>query len=181
MPAKKTTQAATEVATPTTIAEVLPETPDVAPSMKPNTKWINLVKLKAKPTSIESKSYRPIHKFDSSSHTRIPVTAQNMFDLIDKTGGGFLVELKPASGGWGGWMDLQQLGVECVDFRCAVCGKREPLNPMLIAEHFKAHKSGLTGRTVRGGSFFLTLSKVRTPDPERDEMDEDIDVSSLVN
>lgn len=182
MPVKKATQAtpSEEVAPPTVVAEVLPEVPDVAPSMKPSTKWVNLVKLKAKPAYIESKSYKPIHRFDESSHTRIPLKAQNMYDLIDKTGGGFRMQLKPATSGWGGWMDLQHLGAECVDFRCGVCGKREPLNPVLIAEHFKPHKSGLTGRNIQGGTFYLTLSKVRRPDPERDEMDEDIDVSYLV-
>lgn len=182
MPAKKTTNATpSEVATPTTIAEVVPEVPDVAPSVKVSTKWINLVKLKAKPASVESKAYRPIHKFDRSSHTRIPPTAENMVKLIDSTGGGFLVELKPSTSGWAGWVDFQKLGVECVDLRCAVCGKREPLNPMLLAEHFKNHKSSVTGRTIKGGKFFITLSKVRLPDPDRDESDEDIDVSYLVS
>ena len=142
---------------------------------KTTTKWINLQKIKAKPKVVKTQDYKPFHKMDMSTHTRIVPNAQNMINQLDKAGGGFYVELVPSDSGWGEWMELQKLGAELVDLRCATCGKRLPLNPNLIAPHFKIHRSS-NGRNVKGGGFYLTLSLNSSPLPEEDDVDSDVEV-----
>ena len=152
------------------------ETPGVLAS-KTSTKWINLQKIKVKPKVLKTQDYKPIHRADLSSHTRIVPSAENMIAQLDRSNGGFYVKLVPSVTGWGGWIDLQKEGIELLDLRCVVCMQRVPLNPNLIAKHFKTHRS-IFGKPRPGGEFYFTISR-NNPLPEEDDSDEDINVETL--
>lgn len=176
-------KAKADTVTPEAAPEETPadSTPKVTHMPKVSTKYLNLVKLQVHPKSVESRDYKEFHRFDSSTHTKIIPTAQNIINLLGNTGGGFRIEFvpTPSKGGWAEWIEFEKAGVEIVDFRCDTCGRALPINPLIIAEHFKVHPNR-NRSPKRGGTFLVTFSKKTRPRPDEVDAFEDVDVSSLV-
>jgi len=137
------------------------------------TKWEVFNKAGLVPTEIWCQGYLPIHRSDSSCHTRLRLLADSI-ETHSEHGGGFRFDLKRLENKvWPGWKGLQAKGLECHDFRCDVCDKVVPMHPLHIMNHMRPHLSK-NRRTQVGGVFYLTIGP-GTPTPTEDSAFVDVD------
>lgn len=149
--------------------------PEIAPvrasdSPKALTNWLAFVKARLHPKEILCLGYHPVHARDLSCHTRLPRSADTMFNHIPEHGGGFKLTLKESEKEWNGWAKFAESGVELQDFRCDVCDEVIPLSTQRILSHMKAH-SGKTRRVRPGGEFLLTIGFARPLAADDDDDD----------
>jgi hypothetical protein len=137
------------------------------------TKWEAFDEGELIPIQVKCQDYQPIHPWDTSCHTNLIPTANNVVrHMADEhgSGGGFAVQLRHRPGQKTKlWKELSEAKVELHDFRCDVCNEQLPLVPRRVIKHFAAH-AGKSRAPRAGGNFWMTLKFDRP-----DELEEDLD------
>lgn len=147
------------------------------------TNYKGLILARVVPSFIKVEGYRPYHVVNLGHHTKIVPTAENILTVCKnpKLGRGFVFNLKSDSkgGSWKGWLDLAELEMEIVDFRCLVCG-RNHIN--MVSEEIRncllPHMNQNRRKTSDVGYFGVTFAppyaqvqeEVTTIEPETIEL-----------
>lgn len=91
------------------------------------TNYDNFVAAQLQLVSIAGEGYKPAHRRDNGSHTRLDFRSgiSSILDEIKRqdvngSGGGFRVKLALNPKPWSGWKALEEAGVEVTDLRSAV-------------------------------------------------------------
>lgn len=127
------------------------------------TKWDAFRGLR--PTKLLCEGYLPVHTVNSGCHTQLPVEGRWMaiHTRERQHSGGFHITLEPGESEF--WAECAEAGLEIVDFRCGVCGKR--LKPMAAAvmPHLRPHADP-NRKMQPGGLFFITVGDAPSVDDE---------------
>ena len=145
--------------------------PTKQPARKTKTNWKALYQAKIWPKEIICQSYYPTHFANVACHSRIIPKVENiknhMRNCSDDVGLGIYVVMETRSEGCPLWKDLEEAGIEALDFRCAVDNHIVPFHPFHIAKHTKPH-SGNRRRVTEGNRFYFTLSYEQPIDEEEE-------------
>lgn len=127
------------------------------------TKWDAFRGLR--PVKLTCEGYLPVHEVNSGCHTALPLEGKwlALHTFERQHGGGFHITLDVGDTKF--WDECAEAGLEIVDFRCGVCGKR--LKPMAAAvlPHLRPHPDA--NRKMRtGGLFHITVGSAPAVDDE---------------
>ncbi len=124
------------------------------------TNWKAFIDAGLIPTQIRCDGYFPVHGSNEGCHSLLVPTAANMIQHMNNGHeGGFFITLRrtDSTKAWAGWQELADAGIEIVDFRCAVCNEKLPLDPRHILQHMVPHRNS-NRRTQEGRIFWMTIS-----------------------
>jgi len=128
---------------------------------KTKTKWRALASAKLWPKEIVCRGYRSFHRVDVSCKGRVIPAVNNlknhMKNCSDDIGTGFEMILEKHDIPCPLWAELEEAGIEAIDFRCDVCNAIMPFNHIHVLNHMRPH-SGKTRKVRPGGKFQFTLS-----------------------
>jgi len=125
------------------------------------TNWGALASAKVWPTEWLCQFYRSFHRVDTSCHTRVRPRVENikghMNGCSNDIGTSFHVTFEKRDIPCPLWAELEEAGIEALDFRCDVCDRVMPFSPLHILNHMRPH-TGKSRKTRPGGKFQFTLS-----------------------
>ena len=131
------------------------------PKSKTKTRWEALYQAKLWPKEIRCEGYYPVHLANVTCHSRVIPSVKNiqhhMQTCSDDVGASFIMKMETRSEGCPLWRELEDAGIEALDFRCAVDSHVVPFHPIHIAKHTRPH-SGNKRRVTEGNIFQFTLS-----------------------
>lgn len=140
--------------------------PAAKTATKTVTKWDALQGVA--PTKVVCETYAPVHAVALGCHTSLPLTPDSLLTHTVERGhgGGFHFRLAPGNTSF--WSGVQDLGLEVVDWRCAVCGSKVRPVAAVLLKHMVPHMN--RNRVMEeGGLFYVTLS---TTPPPPDDLEE---------
>lgn len=142
------------------------------------TNYDNFVKAGLQLVYIAGEGYKPKHRRDNGSHTRLDfksgissIVAEIKRQDVNGSGGGFRCKLALNPKPWGGWKQLEEAGVEVIDIRSAVDGSYvvdAPFHPAPLQALTRPMQDG--NRRMRpqdAGECYITLgfqTDVLTPE-----------------
>jgi hypothetical protein len=130
------------------------------------TQWEIFSKMGLRPKTITCQGYFPVNSHDVSCHTRLPHDASVVQRHVDSDhGGSFEFTLRQSETPWEGWRNLQELGLELLDFRCGTCLAEVNLTMQAISKHMKSHINA-NRRMASGGVFRFNLGYERPESAE---------------
>lgn len=117
---------------------------DTAPSAAPRTttNWKAFQDAGLIPVAVKCQAYHPTHLQDTSCHTKILPTAENIKrHTAAEHGGAFAFYLRKTDGRPAKfWEELMTSGLEATDFRCGTCKGELRFHPSSFLAHLKGHR-----------------------------------------